>query len=474
MRARVLRQWFGGRWSLTARLAMASALLSLLVGGVFSYLILAIAGMRDAATLDRYSQRTLASAYDLERIVIDLEAGGRGYLLTGDEAFLVPWTAARDRFEPQADELRRLSARYSPQEERADKITRDGRAYITQYSDPLVRDVRQDLVSVTTPALAEEGKRRVEALRADFNDFVRFEQKRAAERSERSHEAARRAVFVAIGGAVGSILLITGFSGYLTRRVVRPMRRVSLMAGEVTRGNLNVRLRETGKAEIGHLERSMNIMARSLKRNRDELIASRARIAAAGDAARRRIERDLHDGTQQRLVALGLELRLAEDDVPRDQTALRRRLSGLANQATDVVQELRELSRGIHPAILTRSGIVSAITALARRSSLPVETDLQVDHRLPERTEVAIYYVVSEALTNAAKHAHASCVRITLTATDGEVHLTVHDDGIGGADPACGSGLIGLRDRVEAVGGTVEIRSPPGDGTTLRVCVPTR
>ncbi|MGI5232178.1 CHASE3 domain-containing protein [Actinoallomurus sp. CA-142502] len=474
MRTGARRQRFGGRWGLTARLAMASALLSLLIGGVFTYLIMAVISMRDTATLARHSERTLAAAYDLERVVVDLETGERGYLLTRDEAFLGPWKIARARFEPQAAQLRELSGGYPSQQERAKRITRDGRAYLTQYSEPLIRDARRDPAAVATPARIAEEKRRVDTIRADFDDFVRFEQKRAADRVARSDDAARRAVLVAVCGTAGSVLLITGFSGHLTRQVVRPVRRVSRMAVAVARGDLTVRLRETGKAEIGHLEHSMNTMARSLERNRDELIASRARIAAAGDAARRRIERDLHDGTQQRLVALGLELRLAEDDVPPDQTTLRHRLAGLVTQTTDVVQELRELSRGIHPAILTKSGVVPAITALARRSPLPVETDLRVDRKLPERVEVAIYYVVSEALTNAAKHAHASYVRITLTATDREAHLTVSDDGIGGANPGRGSGLIGLRDRVEALGGRVEIKSPPAGGTTLSVCLPMR
>ena len=473
MRTAVLRQRYDGRWGLTARVATASALLSLLIGGVFVYLVTAITGMRDTAALALRSERVLAAAYDLEGLVIDVETGQRGYLLTHDETFLEPWTAARAGYEDQAAELRSLAgAHHADQKRRADRIARDGRAYIVEYSDPIVSAARRDPGAETTLEVADEGKRRVDALRGQFDGFIRFEQRLAAERDARSADAARRAVLVALGGTAGSLLLIVGFSGHLTRAVVRPVRRVSRMAGAVARGDLAVRLPETGRAEVGHLERSMNRMAGALERAREELVASRARIVAAGDEARRRIERDLHDGTQQRLVALGLELRMAGDDVPPDRPALRRRLSRLAGETNDVVQELREISHGIHPAVLTR-GIVPAVTTLARRSPVPVETELRIDRRPPERAAVAVYYVVSEALTNAAKHARASYVRVELTSDDHHVSLTVRDDGIGGARFDHGSGLIGLRDRVEALEGTVELISPAGAGTTLHVRIPT-
>jgi signal transduction histidine kinase len=206
--------------------------------------------------------------------------------------------------------------------------------------------------------------------------------------------------------------------------------------------------------------------------SRAELKASRARVVAAGDEARRRIERDLHDGTQQRLVSVGLELRAAQAMVPPDAPDLTAQLSHVAEDLAAAVTDLQEASRGIHPAVLSRGGLGPALRTLARRSALPVELDLRVDRRLPERIEVAAYYVVSEALTNAAKHAHASVVEVELEADDATVRLSIRDDGVGGADPTRGSGLVGLRDRIEALGGKIQVASPAGSGTSVVVQIP--
>ena len=205
---------------------------------------------------------------------------------------------------------------------------------------------------------------------------------------------------------------------------------------------------------------------------RAELVASRARIVAAGDEARRRLERDLHDGAQQRLVSLGLELRLAEESIPPRRNDLKERLSHIVSGLTGVAEDLQEFSRGIHPAILSKGGLGSAIRTLARRSAVPVTHDIAVDRSLPESAEVAAYYVVSEALTNAAKHAQASEVHVSATAEDGNLCLVIRDDGVGGADSRRGSGLIGLMDRVEALGGRLEITSQVGSGTSLHVIIP--
>jgi signal transduction histidine kinase len=206
--------------------------------------------------------------------------------------------------------------------------------------------------------------------------------------------------------------------------------------------------------------------------SRAAIAASRARIVATADETRRRIERDLHDGTQQQLVSLMLELRAAEATEPSDVGELRARVARTARDLGGVLEELREISRGIHPAVLSSGGLAAALKALARRSALPVELDLRVERRLPEHVEVAAYYVVSEALTNAAKHAHASVVNVELDAHDAILRLAIRDDGIGGADLGKGSGLVGLSDRIEALGGTLEVTSPPGSGTTLLVEFP--
>jgi signal transduction histidine kinase len=203
-----------------------------------------------------------------------------------------------------------------------------------------------------------------------------------------------------------------------------------------------------------------------------ELTASRVRIVAAADDARRRIERDLHDGAQQRLVSLGLELRIAEAQVPPEHQPLKDRISLLVASVVGVSNDLQELSRGIHPAILSSGGLGPALKTLARRSVVPVELIVGVDRRLSEPVEVAMYYVVAEALTNAAKHARASAVNVRVGIVADGLRLSIQDDGVGGVDAGKGSGITGLTDRVEAIGGQLNISSHPGSGTSLLVTIP--
>jgi signal transduction histidine kinase len=207
---------------------------------------------------------------------------------------------------------------------------------------------------------------------------------------------------------------------------------------------------------------------------KSELAASRRRIVAASDEARRRIEHDLHDGTQQRLVSLALAVRAAEADVPSDREDLRARLSGVARGLSDAVEELREISRGIHPAILSEGGLGPALRALARRSATPVAVAAMPEGRFPEPIEVAAYFVTSEALANATKHARASRIELSLADRDGVLLLSIHDDGAGGADPTRGSGLVGLADRVEALGGSIRVESRAGEGTRITAELPVR
>jgi signal transduction histidine kinase len=208
--------------------------------------------------------------------------------------------------------------------------------------------------------------------------------------------------------------------------------------------------------------------------NLSELTASRARIVATADETRRRIERDLHDGAQQRLVSLGLTLRAAQTSVPPQLRQLEGELGRVAEGLASVQDDLREMARGIHPAILARGGLGPALKTLARRSTVPVELDVRAGPRLPERVEVAAYYVVAEALTNAAKHANCSVVQVNADADPAgrALRLSVRDDGAGGADPVRGSGLVGLKDRVEALGGTLTVDSPVGAGTSLHIELP--
>jgi signal transduction histidine kinase len=208
--------------------------------------------------------------------------------------------------------------------------------------------------------------------------------------------------------------------------------------------------------------------------SRAELIASRARAVMAADESRRRMERELHDGAQQRLISLGLKLRAAEAHASSENAELRRQLSEACEELSEIHVQLQEISRGLHPAILTQAGLGPAIGKLARRLPVPVELRMDIDRRLPDSVEVTVFYVVSEALANVLKHANASSVGVHLSMNDQAVNLAIHDDGVGGADPARGSGLIGLRDRIEAVEGTIQISSPAEKGTSVLAEIPIR
>jgi signal transduction histidine kinase len=204
---------------------------------------------------------------------------------------------------------------------------------------------------------------------------------------------------------------------------------------------------------------------------REQLAASRARIVEAADAARRRIERDLHDGAQQRLVAVALGLRRLESTLEPGSEATRE-LAAARAELDSAVEELRELARGIHPSILTDRGLGAALDAAAGRSTVPVDLDLDGCEALPVSVQTTAYFVVVEALTNASKHAEPDRIDVRVAVADGHALVEVRDDGSGGVDPARGSGLSGLGDRVSALGGTLEIDSPAGAGTTIRARIP--
>jgi signal transduction histidine kinase len=205
----------------------------------------------------------------------------------------------------------------------------------------------------------------------------------------------------------------------------------------------------------------------------EDLAASRARIVTAGDVERRRLERNLHDGAQQRLVAVSLTLRLGLAKLESDPAAAGAILAGAHDELTVALDELRELARGLHPAVLTDRGLRAAVEMLAGRAPVVVELAELPDERLPEPVEAAAYYLIAEALTNVAKYARASTARIRVAPRGSGVVVEVSDDGIGGADPGNGSGLRGLADRVEALGGSLQVQSPEGRGTSLRAEIPT-
>jgi signal transduction histidine kinase len=295
------------------------------------------------------------------------------------------------------------------------------------------------------------------------------------DRRVRAGGSATRTLGAASVGVAASI--VSG--AYLKRSVVRPVRRAREMADRVADGNLTVRMPETGSGEIGALQRSLNRMADSLEASQkelrqaaDELAASRARVIAAADKTRRRIERDLHNGAQQRLISLALQLRAAQANVPAEHRNLVEQWSRTSEGLIEVLDGLREISCRLHPTMLERGGLGPALRVLAHRATTPVEVNVRVRGRLPEQVETAVYYVVSEVLTSAARHARTSVVHVDVDVDDDVVRLLVRDDGPGGADSSGGTGLIGLIDRVEAAGGRLQITSLPGGGTAVAGTIP--
>ncbi len=618
----------------------ASAALTVVVAAAFAGLLFAIDDVRDAERRVKHSEEVLVAANALERLVLDLETGQRGFLLTREERFLEPWRRARREFPARARRLLRLVA--SNQEERAPvrQIERAERSYVRDYSAPLVAAARRGDAAARSVAATEAGRLRVDAMRADFDRVIDAERRAVSSAQEQVSDVAQRAAAAATIALVGSVVLIAVYAGYLTRAIVRPVRRAAGMAARLAGGDLHARMPETGVAEIGELERAFNVMGASLERGRAELAAladeqaalrrvatlvahgapptaifaavakevgellpadlaligryggdgtvtelarwsgtgepvhvggpiriggrsisalvfesgssarldshghasredpgdastpgirssvgaavvvegrlwgvmvvastcervqppqtearladftelvataianaeahaeltaSRARVVATADETRRRIERDLHDGTQQRLVSATLQLRAAQASVPPDLEELAQELDGVATGLDGALEELREFARGIHPAILAEGGLAPALRALARRSAVPVQLELSPHGRLPERIEVAAYFVVSEALANAAKHAEASRVTVEVEQAGGVLAVRVEDNGVGGADLGRGSGLVGLKDRVEALSGQLTLRSEPGAGTSITVELP--
>jgi signal transduction histidine kinase len=617
--------------ALTRRVLGACLVVTVVVGLVFVLLLRSLATQREAVGLSLHSRNVLSSADEVERLVIDLETGVRGYLLTGEESFLEPWTAARLAIGPEVANLQRL-ALVPEQHARSVRLGEAIDSYIDDYSVPLVEAARRGDPAAGSIAATADGKQRVDEIRGLSQDLRTAERRLLSSRDADSLSSTKQTLIAASAGLGVSVAVTLLLAAYWTRSIVRPVLRTARMANRLAGGDLSTRVPETGVGEIRTLERSFNQMASSMaellkeqsalrqvatlvargeppdavfaavveqaatvldvdavtlvrrepdgtvmvlatwgmgdalaaagerwsisgsnatsqafhtgaiarqenftgpegsigaaahelgvrlsvaapivvegviwgamviatmrprqsgeidarlgqftdlvattianSQAREDLAASRARLVAASDETRRRIERDLHDGIQQRLVSLALNLRLVEDRVADDQPWLRGKLAEVAGELDATITELRELCRGIHPAILSKGGLGSALKALARRSPVLVDVDLRLGSRPSLTVEAAAYYVVAEALTNATKHAQASEVRIEAANRDGLLELLIVDDGMGGADPQTGSGLTGLMDRVDALGGRMEISSPPGQGTRMLVELP--
>jgi PAS domain S-box-containing protein len=285
---------------------------------------------------------------------------------------------------------------------------------------------------------------------------------------QRSHEPARVETYDGVSGALAALVRSLG-----TRTLVGAPIVVdgaawgALIVGSDGRAQLP----ETTEARLADFTELLATAIANAE-SRNALANSRLRIVAASDETRRRIERDLHDGTQQRLVSLALELRAAQTRVPPELDQLNAELSRIVDGLGSVQDELREIARGIHPAILAEGGLARALRTLARRSAVPVALEAEIEVDLSEPVEVAAYYVVSEALTNTAKHANASQTAVDVKVAAGVISVQVTDDGKGGADPMMGSGIVGLKDRVEALGGSLSVQSAVGHGTCLQARIP--
>ena len=284
----------------------------------------------------------------------------------------------------------------------------------------------------------------------------------------RTSRAARIDDYSALPGAVAEIARDSGFHSAIGAPIVVGGHTWGAM---IAFSMMSQRIPERTEIRLGQFT-ELVATAVSNATARADLIASRARLVAAGDEARRRIERNLHDGTQQRLFALGLDLQGIRAKIPADQHAAHAALDRAQQDVEATLEEVRELSRGLHPAQLARGGLRLALRALARRSQIPVQLDVEVGERAPAAIEIAVYYVVSEALTNAIKHSGASAVSVTVRADGAVVRAAIADDGAGGAVAGHGSGLMGLRDRVEALGGRLALDSPPGHGTVISIELP--
>ncbi|GGM14453.1 hypothetical protein GCM10010129_68310 [Streptomyces fumigatiscleroticus] len=454
----------GRRLRLTSLTIAASGLLALLIGVAFAVLLWAIADANSSTSARRASRTALVEAGSMEQLVLDIETGQRGFVITKREEFLQPWQAARKKI--PAEMQRFTETATSPEQRRvAGQITQDAESLLNDYSVPLVDAVRRGDPAASGLAATAEGKRRVDALRAQFDRYTAGERAQLAAREDAARVNGRRAVIAAGVGLAASMALVAAFTVLQHRAVVRPVRGAAAAAKQLAGGDLGVRIPHSDVAEVGALGTSFNTMAASLQ-------DSRRRIMESVEAVHRRTARDLHDGAQQRLVSLMIGLRLARELLPDTETSATELLDQSIGNAQTAIDELRELARGIYPLVLTVKGLVAAVEDLASRCPIPAVVESRCDRRVASAVESNAYFVVAEAVTNAVKHARASRIDISLELADA-LRIRVVDDGVGGVGEATvGSGLAGLSDRVAAFDGKLTIESPPGGGTSIQVQIP--
>ncbi|MFI5913599.1 CHASE3 domain-containing protein [Dactylosporangium sp. NPDC051541] len=624
------------RGGMTGRLAATSALFAVMISVAFAVILVSVYQLRTSVMVVTRAERAVSACNTLERLVLDVEAGRRGYALTHDRALLEPWVRAQRQIPLRQQELASSVAGSPVQAARVTRLNSDVTAYLDNYADPAITDDEAGEPANIDPQSIMDGQKQIAALRAEFDEFINTQRVTVDRMHAAASRAGRQALVAGVSGLTVALFAVAILTRSLAVMVVRPLHRMVMAADRVAGGDLQVRVATDAPVEVGALQRTFNAMVAALDRNRGllgavaaeqaalrrvatvaargrpaedvfaavteeagklfgadaavllrfeadgsatvvaswsydpvhriglgpveldhggiagqvlrsgrpirmaglrsadflrhefgdatirsaigapvlvagrtwgalkalstcsksleqhdaeraaeftelvasaiantqaraDLTASRARVVAATDESRRRIERDLHDGTQQRLIALLLALRATESQVA---DGLRERLHGIGTDLAEAIDELRELARGIHPSILSDGGLSPAIKSLARRSPVPVEVRLDLPSRLDAPVEIGVYYIVAEALTNAIRHANASVITVRAAIAEARLRLSIEDDGVGGADPATGTGLTGLGDRVAALGGTMQIASRPGSGTRLTIDIP--
>ncbi|WP_331729044.1 CHASE3 domain-containing protein (plasmid) [Streptomyces sp. NBC_00028] len=460
------QEYRGRRLGLTSLTVAASGLLALLIGVAFAVLLWAISDANSSISARRASRTALVEVGAMEQLLLDLETGQRGFVITKQETFLQPWREARAALPAEA---RRFtgSATSAAQRRTAEQITRGVQSFLNDYSVPLVEMVRRDDPAASSLKTTAEGKKRVDTLRAQFDRYMADERAQLAQRTDAAGTNSRQAVLAAAIGLAASTALVAVFTILQHRAVVRPVRGAATAAEELAGGDLSMRIPPSRVAEIGALGTSFNSMAASLQ-------DTRRRIMENTEAVHRRTARDLHDGAQQRLVSLMIGLRLAREMLPETEAATADLLDQSIDNAQTAINELRELASGIYPLVLTVKGLVAAVQDLASRCPVPTVVESRDERRISSTVESNAYFVVAEAVTNAVKHAEAS--RIDVSVEFGDVlRIKVADDGVGGVGKAsAGSGITGLTDRVAAFDGKLAIDSPAGGGTTVLIQIPIR
>ncbi|WP_306972433.1 CHASE3 domain-containing protein [Streptomyces canus] len=443
---------------------MASGLLALLIGAGFAVLLWAISDANSSISARRASRSALVEAGTMEKLLIDMETGQRGYIITKREEFLAPWHTAREALPEEAQQFTGMTTSRD-QRRAAERIAQGVESFLYDYSVPLVDMARRDDPAALDLKHAAEGKERMDALRLQFDHYVADERTQLGKREDVARANSHQAVVAAALGLAASIGLIAIFTVLQHRAVVRPVRGAAAAAEKLADGDLTARVPPSRVKEIGTLGTSFNNMAASLQ-------GSRRRIMESTAAVHRRTARDLHDGAQQRLVSLMIGLRLAQEMLPGTEKAVSDLLDESIENAQTAVNELRELATGIYPLVLTVKGLVAAVNDLARRCPVPTIVESTDERRISPTIESNAYFVVAEAVTNAVKHSQASRIDVHVEFSD-MLRIRVADDGIGGVDKAtAGSGMTGLADRVASFDGELGIVSPPGGGTVIRIQIP--